>query len=213
MQGTCCLPPGYALATLPCRALISKVCRDKCGGLEVTYISPWCQRITSAIKTGHLATAIRTGHLATDEGIEYRIPTSQDDDSSNPDTRPAFELSANYNLPKCVIAIFQTLYASTTLYQIKGDKIQRYDYAAFGLTVAPYLLMSIINLLGTMLTPEYPCLYLVRSEVMDEASRREGAKFEGMVATLRRDPRKCGITSNSPWTKTIECLSATLGSR
>ena len=104
--------------------------------------------------------------------------------------RPRIELSSNYNLPKCVIAIFQTLYASATLYQTRGDQIQRYGYAAFGLTVAPYLLMSIVNLLSTMLTPDYPCLYLVRSEVMDEAARREGAKFEGMVGTLKSDPRR-----------------------
>ena len=38
-----------------------------------------------------------------------------------------------------------------------------------------------------MLPPDYPCLYLV---IMDEAARREGAKFEGRVATLRSDPRK-----------------------
>ena len=114
----------------------------------------------------------------------------KDDNSSSPDTRPEIELSSNYNLPKCVVAIFQTLYASATLYETKGDQIQRYGYAAFGLTVAPYLIMSIINLLSTMLTPDYPCLYLLRSEIMDEAARREGAKFEGMVATLRSDPRK-----------------------
>lgn len=41
-----------------------------------------------------------------------------------------------------------------------------------------------------MLTPDYPCLYLVRLEVMDGAARREGAKFEGMVATLKSDPRR-----------------------
>ena len=124
------------------------------------------------------------------EEPEVNVQRSLENDPSHPDTRPRIELSSNYNLPKCVIAIFQTLYASATLYQTRGDQIQRYGYAAFGLTVAPYLLMSIVNLLGTVLTPDYPCLYLVRSEVMDEAARREGAKFEGMVATLKSDPRR-----------------------
>ena len=50
--------------------------------------------------------------------------------------------------------------------------------------------MSIVNLLSTMLTPDYPCLYLLKSEIMDEAARREGAKFQGMVAMLRSDARR-----------------------
>ena len=124
------------------------------------------------------------------EESEVNVQRSLENDPSHPDICPRIELSSNYNLPKCVIAIFQTLYSSATLYQTRGDQIQRYGYAAFGLTVAPYLLMSIVNLLSTMLTPDYPCLYLVNSEVMDEAARREGARFEGMVATLKSDPRK-----------------------
>ena len=94
------------------------------------------------------------------------------------------ELSSNYNLPKALTAIFQTLYASFTLYQVKGDQIQRYGYAAFGLTVTPYLIMSIVNLLSTILTPDYPAMYLVSSEVMDEARRREGSRFEGIVGVI-----------------------------
>ncbi len=88
------------------------------------------------------------------------------------------ELSSSYNLPKVLTAIFQTLYASATLYRVRGDQIQRYGYAAFGLTVAPYLVMSIINLASTVLTPDYSSMYLIGSEAMDEAGRREGSRFE-----------------------------------
>lgn len=171
VHGICRLPHGYALAILPLGARITEMWKDQSEELEATYISSWSQRLKDALK------------------MQQRI-RSQNDDSSNPDTRPEIELSSNYNLPKCLVAIFQTLYASATLYETRGDQIQRYGYAAFGLTVAPYLVMSIINLLGTMLTPDYPCVYLVRSEIMDEASRREGARFEGMVATLGSDPKK-----------------------
>ncbi|KAK0509327.1 hypothetical protein JMJ35_008698 [Cladonia borealis] len=176
VHGICRLPHGYALAILPPGARVMEICKDQREGLEVAYISSSSQRLKDALK---MLRHIRSPYL-----------TSESDDSSSPDTRPEIELSSNYNLPKCVVAIFQTLYASATLYETKGDQIQRYGYAAFGLTVAPYLVMSIINLFGTMLTPDYPCVYLVRSEIMDEASRREGAKFEGMVATLRSGPRK-----------------------
>ena len=94
------------------------------------------------------------------------------------------EVSSNYNLIKSLVAIFQTLYASFTLYRARGDQIQRYGYAAFGLTVAPYLIMSVVNLVSNVLTPEYPTTYLVKTDIMDEASRREGAEFEGMVGSI-----------------------------
>ena len=95
-----------------------------------------------------------------------------------------FDLSSGYSLPKVLIAMFQTLYASATLYRVRGDQVSRYGYAAFGLTVAPYLIMSLINLISNTLTPEYPALYLVRNDAMDEASRRKGARFEGIVGTI-----------------------------
>jgi hypothetical protein len=88
-----------------------------------------------------------------------------------------------------VITIFQLIYASVTLYQTPGDQTRRLGYAAFGLTVAPYLIMSFVNLLGNLITPNYPVLYMVRSEVMDEAEKRTGVKFNGCVGELRKpDP-------------------------
>ena len=172
MHGICRLPHGYELAILPPRAPITELCGDKRNEIEMPYKSSRGKRLKDVLKT-------------------LRHPKDgREDNPSNPNIRPEIKLSSNYNLPKGLIAIFQTLYASATLYQTRGDQIQRYGYAAFGLTVAPYLIMSIVNLLSTVLTPDYPCLYLVRSEIMDEAARREGAKFEGMVATLRSDPRK-----------------------
>jgi len=94
-------------------------------------------------------------------------------------------LSSTNNLAKGLIAISQTLYASATLYRAKGDQIKQYGFAAFGLTVSPYLIMSIVNLISTLLTPDYPTAYLVRSDAMVEASKREGAKFEGVVGSIR----------------------------
>ena len=99
---------------------------------------------------------------------------------------PALVLSSTYNLPKAPVAIFQTLYASATLYRVKGDQIQRYGYAAFGLTTSPYLVMSIVNLISIMLTLDYPSIYLVGSEVLTEASKREGAIFDGIIGNIQK---------------------------
>ena len=95
------------------------------------------------------------------------------------------QLSSKNDLAKGLIAIFQTLYAGATLYRSRGDQIERYGYAAFGITVSPYLIMSIVNLFSTFLTPDYPTLYMVRNHAMIEASKREGAKFEGIVGSIQ----------------------------
>jgi hypothetical protein len=105
---------------------------------------------------------------------------------SNVESLPAdqVEISSSYSWLKVIVAIFQSSYASYTLYQSRGDQIKRYGYAAFSLTVAPYAVMSMVNLLGALLTPDYPTLYLVRSDVMDEAEKKYGAKFDGVVGKI-----------------------------
>jgi hypothetical protein len=95
------------------------------------------------------------------------------------------QLSTSYSLSKPLIAILQVLYASFTLYRTQGDQLDKYGYAAFGLTVASYLVMSLLNLVSSMLTPDFASVFLVQSDIMKEASNREGAKFEGMVGILQ----------------------------
>ena len=97
------------------------------------------------------------------------------------------DISWSYSFTKGLIAFFQALYACATLYDTRGDQIECYGYAAFGLTVAPYLVMSIINLIGTVLTPDYSTVFMVESEIMEEARQREGAFFSGAVGKLVSD--------------------------
>ena len=94
------------------------------------------------------------------------------------------DISWSYSFTKGLLAIIQALYACATLYETRGDQIEHYGYAAFGLTVAPYLVMSIINLIGTVLTPDYSTLFMVESEIMEEARQREGAFFGGAIGKL-----------------------------
>lgn len=83
-------------------------------------------------------------------------------------------LSNNYNILKPGVSLGQAIFAAFTLYRTKGDQLNVYDYAAFGLTVAPYALMSIVNLLGSLSCPEDPALYLIDSEPMQEAQECGG---------------------------------------
>jgi len=95
------------------------------------------------------------------------------------------KLSSSYSIAKPLVAILQILYASFTLYRTRGDQIDKYGYAAFGLTVAPYLIMSILNLVSSMLTADYASVFLVDSDIMQEAARRKRARFEGMVGKVK----------------------------
>jgi hypothetical protein len=92
-------------------------------------------------------------------------------------------ISSNYNWIQSLVAIFQAGSAGWALYRARGNQIQRYGYAAFGLTVVPYLIMSVINLLAQIATADYPNVFMVGSPEMDEA-RRHGGVFDGVVGHL-----------------------------
>jgi hypothetical protein len=96
---------------------------------------------------------------------------------------PKIILSSPHSIPQVIIAIVQVLYASYTLYKTRGDQLNRYGYAAFGLTVIPYIIMSFVNLLGNLLTPDYSTLYLVSSSELEEAMSRK-AQIDGAVGTV-----------------------------
>jgi hypothetical protein len=106
-----------------------------------------------------------------------RLPSNARIQLSDAKNHAKIKLSSSYNMPKVIVSIVQVLYASSTLYRSRGDQIARYGYAAFGLTVIPYIIMSIINLLGHLLTPDYSTLYLVRSSEMAEAEAEGRAGY------------------------------------
>ena len=86
-------------------------------------------------------------------------------------------------------SLTQLAFACVTLYRARGDQIDRFGYAAFGLTVIPYAIMSFVNFIANILVPEYSALYMVHSDIMDEAEAR-GAKFDGAVGRLEITPDK-----------------------
>jgi hypothetical protein len=70
-------------------------------------------------------------------------------------------LAKTYNLPKIPISILQTLWEIVTLWRMLGDRIALFGYGAFGLTVAPYAIMSIVNLATVLLRSEYTDVDLI----------------------------------------------------
>ncbi|KAE8349996.1 hypothetical protein BDV28DRAFT_151346 [Aspergillus coremiiformis] len=65
---------------------------------------------------------------------------------------------SSYNAPKILISFVQAIWAIMTIYKARGNQIDQYGYAAFGLTVAPYTFISLMNIVGSLLNPEYPAI-------------------------------------------------------
>jgi len=110
------------------------------------------------------------------------VPIDAAGELESPDEESHKALSSSYNFPKILVSFIQAIWAIITLYRTRGDQIQQYGYAAFGLTVAPYAFMSIMNIIGTFLNPEYPAIFMVRTQLMTEAeSESAGGFFAGEV--------------------------------
>jgi hypothetical protein len=77
------------------------------------------------------------------------------------DSLPGPLLACNYNFLSAAAAIFQILYAAFEIYQARGSQLQRFGYAAYSLTVIPYILMSFTNLVANACAPQYPSMFLV----------------------------------------------------
>jgi len=134
------------------------------------------------------------GYCSLPRGYELALlPSNAKVDTGDMTNHGKADISSSYNVPKAIIAIVQTMYASVTLYHTRGDQIQRYGYASFGLTVIPYVIMSIMNLSSNLIVPDYPTLYLVRSLELDEA-RVAGGEIDGTVGRLDQSLN----TSDSP---------------
>lgn len=92
-------------------------------------------------------------------------------------------LASAHDFPQILFSLTQTVSGAYALYRARGSQIKRYGYAAFGLTVLPFILMSLINFLGSLLTREYETIFLVYSSLMDEMINRGGIS-DGVVGSI-----------------------------
>ena len=96
-----------------------------------------------------------------DDDIEYRLIEIPPITSCVHPLRKDMEIASSYSFVQGIAAIAQIFFASKELYDARGDQIGRYGYAAFGLTVIPYLWMSFLNLLAAIMRPQYSHQYLL----------------------------------------------------
>jgi len=96
------------------------------------------------------------------------------------------QLTSSFDRTSVLVGLVQLLFGLVTLYRARGDQIDLYGYAAFGLTVAPYAIVSVMNSAAALVTPQYPVLHLVHSPDMDEAAR-DGGDFTRVLASIDID--------------------------
>ena len=92
-------------------------------------------------------------------------------------------IASAHDFPQILFSLTQTVSGAYALYRARGSQIERYGYAAFGLTVLPFILMSLINFLGSLLTSEYETIFLIYSSLMDEMINRGGIS-DGVVGSI-----------------------------
>ncbi|KAL9070783.1 MAG: hypothetical protein Q9157_005696 [Trypethelium eluteriae] len=112
-----------------------------------------------------------------------QVTSTAHQNRAHTDPKLTSEMSAGYSILKAVASLIQVIAAFTTLLSHRPDLIRRWGYASYHLTVIPYLVMTLVNLICNMITPDYPCLYMVRSDTMVEAEK-VGGRFEGEVAQM-----------------------------
>lgn len=114
-------------------------------------------------------------------GVQLRALPSAEHGEAADSTR--FQPSGQHNVVKVMFSLAQAIAGSITIYKARGDQIAQYGFAAFGLSVVPYVFMSVVNIVASLLSAEYPAMYLVRTPDM-AAAIKDGGRFEGLVAEL-----------------------------
>jgi len=89
---------------------------------------------------------------------------------------PHVHMAQSRDVVEVFVALFQVIYLDT-LYGAQEDQLELFGSFAFSLTVALYAVVSLINLVGSLLVPMYPTVFLVHSEVMDKVERQCGGNF------------------------------------
>ncbi|KDQ55137.1 hypothetical protein JAAARDRAFT_342022 [Jaapia argillacea MUCL 33604] len=92
-------------------------------------------------------------------------------------------LTRSQSYVKMAVSIAQLVYSTITIYRTRGNQLDRYGYAAFGLSVFPYAFMSLANFICIGVVGEYTHLNLLRTDIMREAERR-GGSFDGAIGRI-----------------------------
>lgn len=96
-----------------------------------------------------------------------RVPQSFTVNPPKNSGRMPFRLTYNYSILKRVAGMIQILSGSFGLNRVSQRQLPEFRYASYSLTVVPYILMSLINLVATLCEPQYPSMFLVMYRGLD----------------------------------------------
>lgn len=192
IHGTCILPWEYDLTFVPRNAKVVDIGRPQSPTSSSTPTEVHQQpQVDQDEITVHAESSTMAAQRAAAEELGRATQTDTTARPGTSSTVPSDQnqtrLSTSYGTAKALIALLQTIYAGSTLVRASGQQLDSFGYAAFGLTVSPYIIMSAINFLGNLLTPNYPALYLVQSDVLLEALERERTVINGQIGKLVPD--------------------------
>ena len=104
-------------------------------------------------------------------------------------------LASTQNAPRILFSFIQTISGGYSLYRAQGKQIDRYGYAAYGLTVLPYMIVSVINFAGSLLSSEYEMVYMIHSRTMEEMIHRGGI-MDGVIGSLECNEESRDLNSS-----------------
>jgi len=130
------------------------------------------------------------GHIRVPAGYSLAVPA----DKSYTEHLIARDLDPTINIKihrargvmQMLVSVVQIIAATYTLYSTEGAQVARWGYAAYGLSVFPYALMSVMNILCASIVGEYASGHVLRTPVLHEAEHRPGAHFDGAIGTVRK---------------------------
>lgn len=128
-----------------------------------------------------LAEGYALSYVPGDMKVHARIPSSSGNAITQSSTQT--RLACVHDFPRILFSLTQTISGAYALYKARGSQIERYGFAAFGLTVIPYIVISLINFAGSLLSSEYETIFLVHSSIMDEMIARGGFS-DGTVGSV-----------------------------
>lgn len=101
------------------------------------------------------------------------------------DFTPTMKLAYNEGLIVYIASLVQILSGCWSLYRARGEQFETFGYAAFSLTIVPYVLCSLVNLIANCVNYEFPVCYIVWNEVWEEArARNPGTHADGMIGRI-----------------------------
>ena len=89
-------------------------------------------------------------------------------------------ISCDYNFVKIAASLAQIIAGGLTVYQASKAQFAAFGFTQSSLTVIPYVLMSLTNLVANITCPNYSTLYLVETSLLKEA-RGLGGVAHGTV--------------------------------